>query len=406
MGHHRPGRGRADRRKRRCGGQLRRLHQRRRRRERRGGRVRGQCRRPGTHRAGLRARRRPADPRLHRLSCSAATSVDGEPRPYEPSDEPAPRGVYARSKLAGEQAVLAALPEAVVVRTAWVYTGGTGKDFVAVMRTAGRRGRSDRRGRRPDRLADLRRRPGRRAAGGRRRRVRGPHPACRQRGRGLPLRAGPRGVRRMRRRPAAGAAGQHRAISPAGAAAGLLRAVWPAVGGGGLDAAKALAQLRLSRRWRQLRRQSRPTDRYPLRVTDVLPVVTVTYSPGPHLERFLASLSLATERPVSVLLADNGSTDGTPQAAVERYPNVRLFDTGANLGYGTAVNRAVAQLDDGRTLGRRLGDRGQPGRAVGPGQHRRAAGRRRPAGRAPARWARSSATPTGRCIRRRATCPA
>jgi dTDP-4-dehydrorhamnose reductase len=56
------------------------------------------------------------------------------PRPYEPSDQTAPQGVYARSKAAGEQAVLAALPEAVVVRTAWVYTGGTGKDFVAVMR--------------------------------------------------------------------------------------------------------------------------------------------------------------------------------------------------------------------------------------------------------------------------------
>ncbi|ODR14079.1 N-acetylglucosaminyl-diphospho-decaprenol L-rhamnosyltransferase [Mycobacterium shimoidei] len=81
-------------------------------------------------------------------------------------------------------------------------------------------------------------------------------------------------------------------------------------------------------------------------MSDVLPVVTVTYSPGPHLDRFLASLSLATERPVSVLMADNGSTDGTPQEAVERYPNVRLFATGANLGYGTAVNRAMAHLDD------------------------------------------------------------
>jgi dTDP-4-dehydrorhamnose reductase len=30
--------------------------------------------------------------------------------------------------------VLAALPQAVVVRTAWVYTGGNGKDFVAAMR--------------------------------------------------------------------------------------------------------------------------------------------------------------------------------------------------------------------------------------------------------------------------------
>lgn len=81
-------------------------------------------------------------------------------------------------------------------------------------------------------------------------------------------------------------------------------------------------------------------------MSDVLPVVTVTYSPGPHLDRFLASLSLATERPLSVVMADNGSTDGSPQAAVEHYPNVRLFSTGANLGYGRAVNRAVAQLPE------------------------------------------------------------
>jgi N-acetylglucosaminyl-diphospho-decaprenol L-rhamnosyltransferase len=81
-------------------------------------------------------------------------------------------------------------------------------------------------------------------------------------------------------------------------------------------------------------------------VSDVLPVVTVTYSPGPHLDRFLASLSHATDRPVSVLMADNGSTDGAPQAAVERYPGVRLFSTGSNLGYGGAVNRAIKQLSE------------------------------------------------------------
>jgi dTDP-4-dehydrorhamnose reductase len=55
-------------------------------------------------------------------------------RPYEPSDETGPLSVYGQSKLAGEQAVLAASPDAVVVRTAWVYTGGSGKDFVATMR--------------------------------------------------------------------------------------------------------------------------------------------------------------------------------------------------------------------------------------------------------------------------------
>lgn len=56
------------------------------------------------------------------------------PRPYELDDEAAPLSAYGRSKLSGEQAVLAALPQATVVRTAWVYTGGAGKDFVAVMR--------------------------------------------------------------------------------------------------------------------------------------------------------------------------------------------------------------------------------------------------------------------------------
>ena len=76
-------------------------------------------------------------------------------------------------------------------------------------------------------------------------------------------------------------------------------------------------------------------------VTDELKVVTVTYSPGPHLDRFLASLAHATDRPVPVIMADNGSTDGAPEEAVERHPNVRLLRTGGNLGYGTAANRAV-----------------------------------------------------------------
>ncbi|MEO8816558.1 MAG: glycosyltransferase family 2 protein, partial [Mycobacterium sp.] len=82
-------------------------------------------------------------------------------------------------------------------------------------------------------------------------------------------------------------------------------------------------------------------------MSDALPVVTVTYSPGWHLDRFLTSLSLATDRPVQVVLADNGSTDGVPQEAAQRYPNVELFVTGGNLGYGGAANSAVARLADG-----------------------------------------------------------
>lgn len=52
--------------------------------------------------------------------------------PYPEDAEPAPRGAYGRTKLAGERAVLAAQPSAYVVRTAWVY-GAAGRNFVKTM---------------------------------------------------------------------------------------------------------------------------------------------------------------------------------------------------------------------------------------------------------------------------------
>lgn len=58
----------------------------------------------------------------------------GAPRPYEIDDETGPLSVYGRTKLAGEFAVLAAFPDAHVVRTSWIFSGGDGGDFVATMR--------------------------------------------------------------------------------------------------------------------------------------------------------------------------------------------------------------------------------------------------------------------------------
>jgi dTDP-4-dehydrorhamnose reductase len=58
--------------------------------------------------------------------------------PYVETDAPCPTGIYGETKLAGEGAVLAALPQAVILRTAWVYARA-GKNFVLTMLNAGRR---------------------------------------------------------------------------------------------------------------------------------------------------------------------------------------------------------------------------------------------------------------------------
>lgn len=58
---------------------------------------------------------------------------DGEAtRPYRPGDAVNPLSAYGRSKRAGEDAVRQALPEALLVRSQWLYAA-TGRNFVTTM---------------------------------------------------------------------------------------------------------------------------------------------------------------------------------------------------------------------------------------------------------------------------------
>ncbi len=53
--------------------------------------------------------------------------------------------------------------------------------------------------------------------------------------------------------------------------------------------------------------------------------------------------SLVNEPDVRVTVADNGSTDGSVVALVERYgERINVIENGANLGFGTGANRAIA----------------------------------------------------------------
>lgn len=46
---------------------------------------------------------------------------------------------------------------------------------------------------------------------------------------------------------------------------------------------------------------------------------------------------------IETIVVDNGSTDGTPEAVARRYPNVRLIQNGANLGFAKANNIGIRQ---------------------------------------------------------------
>jgi N-acetylglucosaminyl-diphospho-decaprenol L-rhamnosyltransferase len=61
---------------------------------------------------------------------------------------------------------------------------------------------------------------------------------------------------------------------------------------------------------------------------------------GEHLARALESLRAQTVE-VDVVVADNGSSDGSDAMVAEHFPEVRLLRLGENRGFGTALNRAV-----------------------------------------------------------------
>lgn len=78
-------------------------------------------------------------------------------------------------------------------------------------------------------------------------------------------------------------------------------------------------------------------------VERLLGLVTVAYSPGDTLAALLDSVPAASSRPVVAVVSDNGSADGSVDAASRR-PNVQVVRNPRNLGYGGAANAGVAAL--------------------------------------------------------------
>jgi N-acetylglucosaminyl-diphospho-decaprenol L-rhamnosyltransferase len=76
--------------------------------------------------------------------------------------------------------------------------------------------------------------------------------------------------------------------------------------------------------------------------------VVVNYNAREYLLACVASL--LAEGVTPVVVADNGSTDASEMALLERYPEAKWVPTGANLGYGTAANIGAAVVDSNYLL--------------------------------------------------------
>jgi len=71
--------------------------------------------------------------------------------------------------------------------------------------------------------------------------------------------------------------------------------------------------------------------------------VVVNYESGPALARCVSDLAACGLD--TVIVVDNGSTDGSLAAGLAAAPGIEVVDPGVNLGYGTATNRGAAVSD-------------------------------------------------------------
>ena len=74
----------------------------------------------------------------------------------------------------------------------------------------------------------------------------------------------------------------------------------------------------------------------------MLAIVIVSYNCRGDLDACLSSLAAAPPRvPHQIVVVDNASSDGTPDHVRQRWPHVRLIDSGGNRGFAAANNIGI-----------------------------------------------------------------
>jgi len=108
--------------------------------------------------------------------------------------------------------------------------------------------------------------------------------------------------------------------------------------------------------------------------TDAVSIIIANFNGRHHLERCLPALYATTAARFEVIVADNGSSDGSLEWLGERRPQVRVLPLGANLGFGEANRRGVAAGRGGYVASLKKSRRRMPG---GPGAAEQTPGSRR-----------------------------
>lgn len=73
-------------------------------------------------------------------------------------------------------------------------------------------------------------------------------------------------------------------------------------------------------------------------------VVILSWNGKAYLEQFLPSVLASTYPSMEVVIADNRSTDNSVEWLKKQYPEVRIIDTGGNLGFAKGYNSALKQV--------------------------------------------------------------
>ena len=74
-------------------------------------------------------------------------------------------------------------------------------------------------------------------------------------------------------------------------------------------------------------------------------VVILNWNGAKHLERFLPSVVSNTPEGVGIVVADNGSTDGSVSLLEERFPSVEIVRLPENYGFAEGYNRALSRIE-------------------------------------------------------------